>query len=167
MAAHRRAQELVLPELPADARRRRGAVMTRARLRFAKGDPIVFALEDVVAYGPPVTGFRAWLGAVNASAEGRWIIHLKGEEILGFRRDELKRARATTGGAELVFGEGEAERTVEIHEADVVLWSPEPDDVRSWLGRLAHGSGEAWVRLADGSELRFPIGDGPHVSLLP
>jgi hypothetical protein len=142
--------------------------MTRARLRFAKGDPIVFALEDVVAYGPPVTGFRAWLGAVNASAEGRWIIAFnEDDEILGFRRDELKKVRATPAGAELVFGEGEAEHTVAIREADVARWSPEPDDVRSWLGRLAHGSGEAWVRLRDGSELRFSIGDGPHVSLLP
>jgi len=142
--------------------------MTRARLRFKTGDPVLFVLEDVVAYGPPVTGLRAWLGAVNAAAEGRWIITFKeGDEILGFRRDELKKLRATPEGAELVFGEGEAERTVAIREADVVSWSPEPDGVRSWLGRLAHGSGEAWVRLRDGRELRFPIGDGPHVSLLP
>ncbi len=141
--------------------------MTRARLRFPKGDPIVFALEDVVGYGPPIAGFRAWLGAVNASAAGRWVIHLKDDTVLGFRREELKRVRATPDGAELTFGESEAEHVVAIREADVVRWLPEPDDVRSWLGRLAHGTGEAWLRLRDGSELRFPMGDGPHVSLLP
>jgi hypothetical protein len=35
---------------------------------------------------------------------------------------------------------------------------------RAWLGRLAHGKGEAWINLRDGRELRFAIGDGPHVS---
>jgi hypothetical protein len=34
------------------------------------------------------------------------------------------------------------------------------------IGPRAHGSGEACVRLRDGSELRFPLGDGPRVSLL-
>lgn len=138
--------------------------MTRARLTFAQGDPIEFPLEEVVAYGPEIGGFRAWLGAVYASAEGRWVIRVGDDQVLGFRRDELKRIRATPEGAELTLGEGEA---VPLRAADVTAFGPEPDGVRSWLGRLAHGSGgDAWIRFADGHELRFAIGNGPHVKLL-
>ena len=138
------------------------AGMTRARLRFPEGDPIELALEEVLEYGPPVPGFRAWLGAVFASATGRWIIRFADDEILGLRRDELTRVRVTADGAELTFGE----RTVAVREADVRSYAPEPEGVRSWLGRLAHGSGDAWIRLRDGRELRFAIGNGPHVSFI-
>ncbi|HET8570156.1 MAG TPA: hypothetical protein VFM93_14345 [Candidatus Limnocylindria bacterium] len=138
--------------------------MTRARLSFPRGDPIEVELDDVKAYGPKIRGFRAFLGAVNASAAGRWVLRVGDEEeILGFRRDELRRVRLTDDGAELTFA---GDVKVTLREADVYSWSPEPDDVRSWLGRLAHGKGEAWIRLRDGSELRFPIGDGPHVQFL-
>ena len=136
--------------------------MTRARLRFVEGDPIELVLEDVIEFGPPVPGFRAWLGAVFASASGRWIIRFADDEILGLRREELSRIRATPDGAELTFGE----RTVAVREADVRSYTPEPEGVRSWLGRLAHGSGDAWVTLRDGRELRFAIGNGPHVSFI-
>ena len=136
--------------------------MTRARLRFVEGDPIELVLEEVVEYGPPVPGFRAWLGAVFASATGRWIIRFADDEILGLRREELSRIKATPDGAELTFGE----RTVAVREADVRSYTPEPEGVRSWLGRLAHGSGDAWIKLRDGRELRFAIGNGPHVSYI-
>ena len=117
--------------------------MTRARLTFPEGDPIEFSLEDVVAFGPEIHGFRAWLGAVFASADGRWIIRIGEDEVLGFRRDELKRVRATPVGAELTLGGDEA---VPIREADVTSYGPEPQGIRAWLGRLAHGHGDAWIR---------------------
>src|SRR5258708_39605446 len=74
--------------------------MTRARLSFPEGDPVEFPLEEVASFGPEIGGFRAWLGAVNASAEGRWLIRIGEDELLGFRRDELKRICATPHGAE-------------------------------------------------------------------
>ena len=104
--------------------------MTRARLTFPEGDPIEFSLEDVVAFGPEIHGFRAWLGAVFASADGRWIIRIGEDEVLGFRRDELKRVRATPVGAELTLGDDEA---VPVREADVTSYGPEPQGVRAWL----------------------------------
>ena len=137
--------------------------MTRARLRFPSRDPIEFDLDEVASFGPEITGFRAWLGAVAASREGRWIIRFTEEDsLLGFQRGELKKVQLTPEGAELTFGE----ETVVIHETDVASYAPDPAGTRAWLGRLAHGRGEAWVRLRDGRELRFPIGDGPHVSFL-
>ncbi len=51
-----------------------------------------------------------------------------------------------------------------LQEKDVVSFGPEPAGARAWLGRLAHGKGEAWIRLRDGREIRFAVGDGPHVS---
>ncbi|MGH2451057.1 MAG: hypothetical protein ACRDGE_07285 [Candidatus Limnocylindria bacterium] len=138
--------------------------MTRARLRFPTGDPLEFALEDVAAFGPPIEGFRAWLGAVFASPSGAWVVRVGDDEVLGFQRDELKKVRLTPEGAELVLGP--ADETVTVREEDVRSYGPEPEDVRSWLGRLAHGTGEAWVRFRDGSEARFPIGGGPHVAFL-
>jgi len=138
--------------------------MTRARLSFPQGDPIEFSLDEVAAFGPEVGGFRAWLGAVFASSEGRWLIRTHDDELLGFRRDELKRIRATPEGAELTLGP--AEEVVAIRETDVVSYGPEPQDVRSWLGRLAHGQGDAWITLTDGREVRFAIGNGPHVKLI-
>ena len=136
--------------------------MTRARLRFPVGDPIELMLDEVAEYGPPVAGLRAWLGAVYASTEGRWVIRLGDDEILGFQRTELRRVRLTADGAELTLGE----RTITVREADVRSYGPEPEGVRAWLGRLAHGSGDAWIRLRDGRELRFAVGNGPHVSFL-
>jgi hypothetical protein len=136
--------------------------VTRARLKFASGEPIDVELDDVVAYGPAIGGFRAWLGAVSASDQGRWVIRFADDTILGFRRDELKRIRLTPTGADLTLGD--EPRTVSIVEADVASFGPEPDGVRPWLGRLAHGTGEAWLRLRDGREIRFPIGEGPHVT---
>lgn len=138
--------------------------MTRARLTFPQGDPIDFPLEEITAFGPEVTGFRPWLGAVFASAEGRWLIHLGDDEVLGFRRNELKRIRATPDGAEFTLGDGD--EPIPVREADVTSYGPEPTDVRSWLGRLAHGRGDAWIRFVDGHELRFAIGNGPHVRFL-
>ena len=138
--------------------------MTRARLRFPHGDPLELDLEDVVAYGPEIHGLRAWLGAVYASTEGRWVIRFADDRVLGFRRDELRRVRVIPTGISLVLGA--AEDVVDIREEDVRSYAPEPSDVRSWLGRLAHGTGEAWVRLRDGSEMRFPIGGGPHVTFI-
>ena len=125
-----------------------------------------FELADVVEYGPEIGGFRAWLGAVAASTKGRWVIRLGEEEdeIVGFRRDELRRIRLTDDGAELTVGP--RDDVVRIREQEVRGFGPEPDNVRSWLGRLAHGSGDAWLRLADGRELRFRIGDGPHVAFV-
>ena len=139
--------------------------MTRARLTFPQGDPIEFPLEDVAAFGPQIGGFRAWLGAVYASADGRWVIRFAEDEILGFRRSELKRIRATPEGAELTLG-AEGEEPVPVREADVKSYGPEPTDIRSWLGRLAGGKGDAWIRFADGHELRFAIGTGPHIRFL-
>lgn len=138
--------------------------MTRARLSFPQGDPIEFPLEEVETFGPEFGGFRAWLGAVFASSEGRWLLRLGDDEILGFRRDELKRIRATPDGAELSLGS--VDNVVSVREADVVSYGPEPRGIRAWLGRLAHGHGDAWIRFADGNELRFAVGDGPHVRLL-
>jgi hypothetical protein len=138
--------------------------MTRARLRFPHGDPLEFDLEDVAAYGPEIGGFRAWLGAVFASTEGRWVLRFSDDRVLGFGRDELKRVRVTPQGISLVLGP--ADQVVDIAEADVSGYGPEPADARSWLGRLAHGTGEAWVRLRDGTEMRFPIGGGPHVTFI-
>jgi hypothetical protein len=138
--------------------------MTRARLSFPEGDPVEFPLEEVTAFGPDIGGFRAWLGAVNASTEGRWLIRIGEDEILGFRRDELKRIRATPEGAELTLGD--AVEPVPVREADVRSYGPEPLGIRSWLGRLAHGTGDAWIRFSDGHELRFTLGNGPHVRLL-
>lgn len=138
--------------------------MTRARLTFPQGDPLEFPLDEVAAFGPEIAGFRAWLGAVFASTEGRWIIRLGDDEILGFRRDELKRVRATPLGAELTLGDND--EAVPVSEADVRSYGPEPQGVRAWLGRLAHGRGDAWIRFRDGHELRFAIGNGPHVRLL-
>ena len=138
--------------------------MTRARLTFPEGDPLEFPLEEVAGFGPDITGFRAWLGAVFASADGRWLIRFGEDEVLGFRRSELKRIRATPEGAELTFGEGS--EPVPVREADVTSYGPEPTDVRAWLGRLAHGRGDAWIRFSDGHELRFPIGNGPHIRFL-
>ena len=136
--------------------------MTRARLRFPAGDPIEIALDDVAEYGPAVAGFRAWLGAVYASTTGRWVIRFADDEVLGFQRDELRRVRLTPDGAELTLGE----RAIPVREADVRSYAPDPEGVRTWLGRLAHGSGDAWIRLRDGRELRFAMGNGPHVSFL-
>ncbi len=138
--------------------------MTRARLTFPQGDPLEFPLEEVAAFGPEILGFRAWLGAVYASTDGRWLIRFAEDELLGFRRDELKRIRATPEGAELTLGP--SDEVVAVREADVASYGPEPNDVRSWLGRLAHGQGDAWIRFNDGREVRFAIGNGPHVKLL-
>ena len=139
--------------------------MTKARLTFPVGDPMEFRLDDVVAFGPAVPGFRAWLGAVYASADGRWLIRFGEDEVLGFRRSELTRIRATPDGAELTLG-GATGEPIPVRATDVTSYGPEPTDVRSWLGRLAHGTGDAWIRFADGHELRFPIGNGPHIRFL-
>jgi len=136
--------------------------VTRARLRFPAGDPIDVELDDVAAYGPVITGFRAWLGAVSASDQGRWVIRFADETVLGFQRSELKRIRLTPTGADITLGD--PPRTLTVGEAEVVSFGPEPAGARAWLGRLAHGKGEAWIRLRDGGELRFAVGDGPHVS---
>jgi hypothetical protein len=138
--------------------------MTRVRLRFPSGDPLEFDLDDVVEHGPAIGGFRAWLGAVNASAEGRWVIRFDDDHVLGFRRDELKKVRVTPQGISLILGE--AQTVVDVDEKAVRSYGPEPEGVRAWLGRLAHGSGEAHVRLRDGTEARFPIGGGPHVTFI-
>ena len=136
--------------------------MTRARLRFPAGEPIEVELDEVATYGPEITGFRAWLGAVSASDQGRWVIRFADETVLGFQRSELKRIRLTPAGADITLG-GEP-RTLTIAEKDVASFGPEPEGVRAWLGRLAHGTGEAWLQMKDGREVRFAIGDGPHVS---
>ena len=138
--------------------------VTRARLRFPTGDPIEVELDEVAAHGPEITGFRAWLGAVSASDQGRWVIRFADETVLGFQRSELKRIRLTPTGADITLGTGDEPRTLMVAESNVVSFSPEPEGARAWLGRLAHGKGEAWIRLRDGRELRFAIGDGPHVS---
>ena len=136
--------------------------MTRARLRFPVGEPIEVELDEVATYGPEITGFRAWLGAVSASDQGRWVIRFADETVLGFQRSELKRIRLTPDGADITLGD--EPRTLTVGQKDVASFGPEPVGARAWLGRLAHGSGEAWIRMKDGSELRFAIGDGPHVS---
>lgn len=136
--------------------------VTRARLRFPTGEPIEIELDEIAAYGPDITGFRAWLGAVSASDQGRWVIRFADETALGFRRGELKRIRLTPEGADITLGD--EPRTLTVAEKDVVAFGPEPEGARAWLGRLAHGTGEAWIRFRDGRELRFAIGDGPHVS---
>ena len=138
--------------------------MTRARLRFPQSDPLEFDLDDVASYGPEIGGFRAWLGAVHASTEGRWVIRFSDDRVLGFRRDELKRVRVTPQGISLVLGPGD--ETIDVPEDEVSSYGPEPDGVRAWLGRIAHGTGEAWIRTRDGSEARFKIGGGPHVSFV-
>ena len=136
--------------------------MTRARLRFAAGDPIELELDEVAAYGPEITGFRAWLGAVSASDQGRWVIRFADETVLGFQRSELRGVRLTPTGADITLGV--EPRTLTVVEKDIVSYAPEPTGVRAWLGRLAHGRGEAWIRMRDGRELHFAVGDGPHVS---
>jgi len=136
--------------------------VTRARLRFASGDPVEVDLDQVAAFGPEIRGFGAWLGAVAASDHGRWVIRFSDETVLGFQRGELKRVRLTAAGADITLGD--EPRTLTVIEKDVVSYGPEPEGVRAWLGRLAQGRGEAWIRMRDGSELRFPIGGGPHVS---
>jgi len=138
--------------------------MTRARLTFPQGDPVEFALDDVVAFGPEIAGFRAWLGAVYASTGGRWLIRLADDQVLGFRREELQRVRATPVRADPTLGHDVA--AVSVRQADVVSYGPEPQGVRAWLGRLAHGRGDAWIAFNDGHELRFALGNGPHVRLL-
>ena len=138
--------------------------VTRARLRFPHGEPLEFELDDVVEHGPEIGGFRAWLGAVHASTEGRWLIRFDDDRVLGFTRAELRRAHIRPDGIELALGADE--RAVAIDEDAVRSYEPEPTGVRAWLGRLAHGSGEAYVRLRDGTEMRFPIGGGPHVTFI-
>jgi hypothetical protein len=138
--------------------------VTRARLRFPAGDPIEVELDEVVAFGPEIVGFGAWLGAVSASDQGRWVIRFADESVLGFQRGEVKRIRLTPTGADITLGTGHEPRTLTIAEKDVASFGPEPEGARAWLGRLAHGKGEAWIRMRDGRELRFAIGDGPHVS---
>lgn len=134
-------------------------------MKFAQGEAIEFFLDDVVDYGPEITGFRAWVGAVVASPEGRWVIRFADDTLLGFRRNELKRARLIDDGVELTLG-GDEPRGVAVTERDVVSYGPEPAGVRAWIGRLPHADHEAWLRLRDGHELRFQAGDGPHISFL-
>ena len=138
--------------------------MTKARLRFPIGDPLEFDLDAVAEFGPEIRGFRAWLGAVHASTEGRYLIRFDDDRVLGFTRDELKRAKIRPEGIELTLGA--EEHAIPIEEQHVRSYGPEPEGIRTWLGRLAHGSGEARVSLADGTEMRFPIGGGPHVSFI-
>jgi hypothetical protein len=136
--------------------------VTRAQLRFPRGDPVEVDLDQIVAFGPEIVGFRAWLGAVSASDQGRWLIRFADETVLGFQRSELKRIRLTPSGADITLGD--EPRTLTVVEKDVASFGPEPQGARAWLGRLAHGTGEAWIRMKDGREVRFAIGDGPHVS---
>ena len=136
--------------------------MTRAQLRFPRGDPVEVDLDQIAAFGPEIGGFRAWLGAISAADQGRWVIRFDDETVLGFQRSELKRIRLTPGGADITLGD--EPRTLTVAEKDVASFGPEPQGSRAWLGRLAHGTGEAWIRMKDGRELRFAIGDGPHVS---
>ena len=136
--------------------------MTRAQLRFPRGDPVEVDLDQIVAFGPEIGGFRAWLGAVSASDHGRWVIRFADETVLGFQRSELKRIRLTPSGADMTLGD--ETRTLTVVEKDVASFGPEPQGARAWLGRLAHGTGEAWIRMKDGREVRFAIGDGPHVT---
>jgi hypothetical protein len=136
--------------------------VTRAQLRFPRGDPVELDLDQIAAFGPEIGGFRAWLGAVSASDHGRWVIRFADETVLGFQRSELKRIRLTPSGADITLGD--EPRTLTLVEKDVASFGPEPVGARAWLGRLAHGTGEAWIRMTDGREVRFAIGDGPHVS---
>jgi len=136
--------------------------VTRAQLRFPRGDPVEVELDQIAAFGPEIAGFRAWLGAVAASDRGRWLIHFRDETVLGFQRSELKRIRLTPSGADITLGD--EPRTLTVAEKDVESFGPDPQGARAWLGRLAHGTGEAWIRMKDGREMRFAIGDGPHVS---
>jgi len=136
--------------------------VTRARLRFPVGEPIEVELDEVATYGPEIGGFRAWLGAVSASDQGRWVIRFADDTVLGFERSEVKRVRLTPGGVDITLGD--EPRTLTVTEKDVASFGPEPEGVRAWLGRLAHGTGEAWLQMKDGREMRFAIGDGPHVS---
>jgi hypothetical protein len=138
--------------------------VTRARLRFPVGEPIEVDLDEVATYGPEITGIRAWLGAVSASDQGRWVIRFADETVLGFQRSELKRIRLTPDGADITLGDAHQARTLTVAAKDVASFGPEPGGARAWLGRLAHGTGEAWIRMRDGHEVRFAIGDGPHVS---
>jgi hypothetical protein len=140
------------------------ALVTRARLKFPHGEPLEFELDQVAEFSPEIRGFRAWLGAVNASTEGQFLIRFTDERVLGFQREELKQARIRPDGIELTLGSDE--HAIPIEESEVSSYGPEPEGVRSWLGRLAHGAGEAHVRLRDGTEMRFPIGGGPHVTLV-
>src|SRR5437899_443550 len=111
--------------------------VTRARLRFPSGDPIEVDLDEVAAYGPEITGFRAWLGAVSASDQGRWVIRFADETVLGFQGSELKRMRLTPTGADITLDD--APRTLTVGEAEVVSFVTEPADARACLGRLADG----------------------------
>lgn len=138
--------------------------MPRARLKFPQGDPLEFDLDAVAEFGPEIRGFRAWLGAVHASTDGRYVIRFDDDRVLGFAREELKRARIRPDGIELTLGA--EDHAVPIEESEVRSYGPEPEGIRAWLGRLAHGSGEAHVRLRDGTDMRFPIGGGPHVSFI-
>ena len=99
--------------------------VTRARLRFPVGDPIEVDLDEIAAYGPEITGFRAWLGAVSASDQGRWMIRFADETVLGFQRGELKRIRLTPDGADFTIGD--EPRTLSVAEKDVVSFGPEPE----------------------------------------
>jgi hypothetical protein len=136
--------------------------VTRAQLRFPRGDPVELDLDQIASFGPEIGGFRAWLGAVSASDQGRWVIRFDDETVLGFQRSELKRIRLTPSGADITLGD--EPRTLTVMEKDVASFGPEPQGARAWLGRLAHGTGEAWIRMKDGRELRFAIGEGPHVT---
>jgi hypothetical protein len=136
--------------------------VTRAQLRFPRGDPVEVDLDQIAAFGPEIGGFRAWLGAVSASDHGRWVIRFADETVLGFQRSELKRIRLTPAGADITLGD--EPRTLTVLEKDVASFGPEPQGPRAWLGRLAHGTGEAWIHMKDGREVRFAIGDGPHVT---
>jgi len=136
--------------------------VTRAQLRFPRGEPVEVDLDQIAAFGPEIGGFRAWLGAVSASDQGRWVIRFADETVLGFQRSELKRIRLTPSGADITLGD--EPRTLTVAQKDVASFGPEPQGARAWLGRLAHGTGEAWIRMKDGREVRFAIGDGPHVT---
>ncbi len=100
--------------------------------------------------------------AVLPRRDGHTVIRFADETVLGFQRSELKRIRLTPSGADITLGE--QPRTLTVLEKDVVAFGPDPVGARAWLGRLAHGRGEAWIRMRDGRELRFAVGDGPHVS---
>jgi len=136
--------------------------VTRAQLRFPRGEPVEVDLDQIAAFGPQISGFRAWLGAVSASDQGRWVIRFADDTVLGFQRSELKRIRLTPSGADITLGD--EPRMLTLLEKDVASFGPEPQGARAWLGRLAHGTGEAWIRMKDGREVRFAIGDGPHVA---
>ena len=92
------------------------------------------------------------------------MIRFADDTVLGFQRSELKRIRLTPSGADITLGSQDEPRTLSVVEKDVVSFGPDPVGARAWLGRLAHGTGEAWLRMRDGRELRFAVGDGPHVT---